>query len=215
LAHIQTVFALLGAKPYEVRYSRMNMSATNTAPVDTIVQDEMARGIASAQAGDRAGAHKIFQSLAERNAQMPEVWVWLGGTSSILEDAEAAFQHALALDPVNEEANLGLRWAALRRQIMGQAGAADLSTGVFDNGNTATVGLPSGSLANSSLGGDVASGAVASQTPQTAEPDKAATVKGDKAGGRRMKIPPAAIILFALAFILYAIVAWYLIFQWK
>jgi hypothetical protein len=196
--------------PYEVRNSRMNMSATDTAPGDTDVHDEMARGIAAAQAGDKASAHQIFQSLAARNAHMPEIWVWLGGTSSNLEEAEAAFQRARMLDPNNEEANLGLRWVALRRQVVSQAGASDLSTGVFDQGSASTAGLASGALNGSSIAGDstAAAGAV-----QSGDADKAVKMKVGKAGGRRFNIPVAAIILFALSLVLYGFVAWYLIFQ--
>jgi len=191
----------------------MNMSATDTAPADTDVQEEMARGVAAAQAGDKTSAHQIFQSLAAGNAFIPDIWVWLGGTSSNLEEAEAAFQRAALLDPSNEEAALGLRWVALRRQIIGQAGASDLSTGVFDKGGTATAGLASGALSSSVGTGELSSGALTSATVPAADADKDVKVKVGKAGGRRMNIPVAAIILFALAFVLYAIVAWYLIFQ--
>src|SRR4051812_18026504 len=129
----------------------MNMTTTDTLPSDTGVREEIERGIAAAQAGDKTGAHAVFKDVATRNENMPEAWVWLGGTSSYLDEAEAAFQRAVMLDPANEEANLGLRWIALRRQVMGQVGATDLSTGSFDRATTSTNGLASGTLSNSSL----------------------------------------------------------------
>src|SRR5829696_8563881 len=82
------------------------------------VQHELERGIAAAQSGDKATANKQFQALAARAADVPEVWVWLGGTSATLDEAEAAFERAYMLDPGSEEAQLGLRWVALRRQAI-------------------------------------------------------------------------------------------------
>src|SRR5438876_4266691 len=130
----------------------MNMSTTDKLPNEVGSQNDMERGIAAAQAGDKMGAHKIFQSVAAQNAHLPEVWVWLGGTSSNLDEAEAAFQRAAMLDSANEEANLGLRWVALRRQVMGRASTSDLSTGAFDRTGSSTDALGSGSLSSSSLG---------------------------------------------------------------
>ena len=79
--------------------------------IDPALQEDMERGIAAAQAGDKATAHRIFQSLAVRHADIPDIWVWVGGTSPTLDEAEAAFERAAMLDPHNEEARLGMRWA--------------------------------------------------------------------------------------------------------
>src|SRR5262245_50024961 len=129
----------------------MNMTTTDAMASGVDIREEMERGIAAAQAGDKTGAHKIFQDVATRNANATDVWVWLGGTSSNLDEAEAAFQRAAMLDPANEEANLGLRWVALRRQVMGRAGTSDLSTGSFDRAASSTNSLGSGSLNSNSL----------------------------------------------------------------
>jgi hypothetical protein len=174
----------------------MNMSTTDAMPSDVGIQEEMERGIAAAQAGDKMGAHKIFQAVAASNANMTEVWVWLGGTSSNLDEAEAAFQRAAMLDPANEEANLGLRWVALRRQVTGRAGTSDLSTGSFDRPSTNS--LTSGSLASGSL--------------KAEDVDKAAKVKVSKSGSRWWSnIPMAARLLFALSIILYALVIYFVV----
>jgi len=190
----------------------MTMSATETMDTDVSVQDEMARAIAATQAGDKLSAHKIFQSLAARNGHMPDLWVWLGGTSSNLDEAEAAFQRAAMLDPTNEEANLGLRWVALRRQVL--SGNSDNPIAALERSSSSTAGLISGSLTSSSLGtGNLANGSPATDSTRPADSDKAMKMKVGKAGGRRASIPLAAILLFALSLVLYGIVIWFLVFQ--
>ncbi len=190
----------------------MNMSATETMAGDISVQDEMARAIAAAQGGDKLAAHKIFQSLAARNGHMPDLWVWLGGTSSNLDEAEAAFQRAAMLDPTNEEANLGLRWVALRKQVL--SSGSDNPIAAMERSSSSTSGLASGSLTSSSLG----TGNLSSSTPSTdsvnpADADKTMKMKVGKARGRRTNIPLAAILLFGLSLVLYGIVLWFLIFK--
>src|ERR1041385_1839490 len=93
--------------------------ARNKDKIDrrTGVQDAIEMGIAAIERGDRKQAHSIFQQTAELHPNISEVWVWLGGTSSDLEDAEAAFEKAYTIDPDNEQASLGLRWVRLRSKV--------------------------------------------------------------------------------------------------
>ena len=86
------------------------------------LDDLMQLGIATAQAGDKATANITFQSVVERYPDVPEAWVWLAGTTTNLDEAENAFKKAAELDPSNEEAQLGLRWVALRRSVSGPIG---------------------------------------------------------------------------------------------
>src|SRR5439155_3706032 len=74
------------------------------------------RGITAAERGDKDAAHKIFSETVELYPSAPEAWVWLGGTSPDLDNAESAFEKAYALDPDNEYASLGLRWVRLQRK---------------------------------------------------------------------------------------------------
>jgi hypothetical protein len=181
----------------------MNMSTTDTLPNEAGSQNDIERGIAAAQAGDKMGAHKIFQSVAAQNARMPDAWVWLGGTSSNLDEAEAAFQRAIVLDPANEEANLGLRWVALRRQVVGRASTSELSTGAFDRGGSVTDALSSSSLGSGKLG---------TGSLKTGDADKAVKVKVSKTRGRWWSnIPMAARLLFALSIILYGLVFYFIV----
>src|SRR5438477_9039191 len=82
----------------------------------TGVQDAIEMGITAIRQGDRKQAHSIFQQTAELHPNISEVWMWLGGTSPNLDDAESAFEKAYTIDPDNEQASLGLRWVRLRRK---------------------------------------------------------------------------------------------------
>ena len=84
--------------------------------VETGPEEAIQRGIAAAERGDKDAAHKIFSETVELYPSAPEAWVWLGGTSPDLDNAESAFEKAYALDPENEYASLGLRWVRLQRK---------------------------------------------------------------------------------------------------
>ena len=81
------------------------------------VSDMLQQAVKTVQSGDKAMAYRMFEHLASVRASDPDIWVWLGGTSSSLDDAESAFRRARELDPFNEKATLGLRWVSLRRQV--------------------------------------------------------------------------------------------------
>jgi tetratricopeptide (TPR) repeat protein len=88
----------------------------------TSSEPTMHAAIAAAQAGDKEGAHAMFLEMAERNPGSVETWVWVGGTSTDLDEAESAFLRAVELDPEHDGANLGLRWVALRRRVLAEMG---------------------------------------------------------------------------------------------
>ena len=188
------------------------MSTSDVLTDNTTVVNEIERGIAAAQAGDRAGAHKIFQGVAAQNGHLADVWVWLGGTSSTLDESEAAFQRAVMLDPSNEEANLGLRWVALRRQVTGVTEGTDLTTGAFDRGYS-TDQLATSALGSGMLGsGNLSSSSLSSGSLRAEDADKAAKMKVGNSAGRR-KMPTAALAFFILSLILYGIVLWVLVIE--
>ncbi|MDQ5825401.1 MAG: tetratricopeptide repeat protein [Chloroflexota bacterium] len=81
------------------------------------VSDMLQQAIKTVQSGDKATANRMFEYILSVRAADPDLWVWLGGTSSSLEDAESAFRRAREIDPFHEKATLGLRWVALRRQV--------------------------------------------------------------------------------------------------
>ncbi|HEX8597363.1 MAG TPA: hypothetical protein VF952_02495 [Chloroflexia bacterium] len=81
------------------------------------VTDMLQQAVKTVQSGDKATANRMFEHILSLRAADPDIWVWLGGTSSSLEDAESAFRRAREIDPFHEKATLGLRWVALRRQV--------------------------------------------------------------------------------------------------
>ncbi|HEX8222023.1 MAG TPA: tetratricopeptide repeat protein [Chloroflexia bacterium] len=81
------------------------------------VSEMLQQAIKTVQSGDKATAYRMFEHILSVRAGDPDIWVWLGGTSSSLEDAESAFRRAREIDPFNEKATLGLRWVSLRRQV--------------------------------------------------------------------------------------------------
>jgi tetratricopeptide (TPR) repeat protein len=111
-----------------------------------VIDEDMQHGIDAAQAGDKATAHQVFQRIAARNPGLVEAWIWLGGTSPSLDEAEAAFEKAHELDPMNEEANLGLRWIVLRRQTIRQTGTLGSSTATLSTGPLVPTAPPAGIL---------------------------------------------------------------------
>ena len=87
------------------------------------VTDMLQQAVRTVQSGDKATANRMFEYILSQRAADPDIWVWLGGTSSSLEDAESAFRRAREIDPFHEKATLGLRWVALRRQQLAYATA--------------------------------------------------------------------------------------------
>lgn len=215
-----------------------NATAVANQPAGTNpeVQKEISLGMGAAQSGDKASAYRIFQSLATRYTDAPDVWVWLGGTSPNLDEAEAAFQRAIMLDPTNEEANLGLRWVTLRKHALAEASATNassstpttssLDTGVFTMGrnpserltdalNSRTGGL--GQAANAATGplNQSHKTAIIDSTSPTgpltsSDADKSVKMKVNNKSGLS-RVPIGAIILIVIAIILYAFAAWMLL----
>jgi hypothetical protein len=217
-----------------------NATAVANQPADVEVQKEISLGMGAAQSGDKASAYRIFQSLATRYTDAPDVWVWLGGTSPNLDEAEAAFQRAIMLDPTNEEANLGLRWVTLRKHAVAEAGAgisptstntSSLDTGVFTMGRhpserlTDTLNSPTGGLGQvaASATGPLGTGHLNNSLKTTiigngsptgpllsSDVDKSVKMKVNGKSGFS-RIPIGAIILILIAIALYAFAAWMLL----
>ncbi|HET9492736.1 MAG TPA: hypothetical protein VFR15_00730 [Chloroflexia bacterium] len=195
----------------------MNGANAPSPGIDPALQEDMERGIAAAQAGDKATAHRIFQSLAVRHADIPDIWVWVGGTSPTLDEAEAAFERAATLDPNNEEARLGLRWASLRRQATGAPARSTgpmtgdhLTSPNFDTGTFSTnTQLNSGGLAQGSTQPSVPFGP---PQPSPAAPAEAAAEAPADAPvpvpARRGGLSVAAIIMILAIIVLVGVFFW-------
>ncbi|HYP41556.1 MAG TPA: hypothetical protein VEX13_14455 [Chloroflexia bacterium] len=104
-----------------------------TAPPHTeSLADLMESGMSAAQAGYKMAAYATFQEAVSEYPGDAEAWVWLGGTSPSLDEAELAFKRACELDPGNEEATVGLRWVALRRQVVANTASGQNGRGPAD-----------------------------------------------------------------------------------
>jgi hypothetical protein len=187
--------------------------------IDPALQEDMERGIAAAQAGDKATAHRIFQSLAVRHADIPDIWVWVGGTSPTLDEAEAAFERAAMLDPSNEEARLGMRWASLRRQA---TGAPARSTGTMTSDFLTSPNFDSGTFTTNSMnnGGTFASGGPQPSVPfgpaqpSPAIPEEAPTeAPVPVAVIRRRGLSVAAMLMIVAILMLAGVLAWLMFMQ--
>lgn len=161
---------------------------------DWDLEDAMRRAVAEAQAGNKPTAYAMFRQIAERHPNLAAVWVWCGGTSPSLEDAEMAFSRAQQLEPDNEEANLGLRWVALRRHAADRFAGSTTGAIAFSGGATGPM--------------------QAESTESTPSPvsvgEEAATDKKLSFFARMLKklnIPLPALLMFAAAVLVWAIVA--------
>ncbi|MDQ6693732.1 MAG: hypothetical protein M3014_04825 [Chloroflexota bacterium] len=88
------------------------------------LEEGMQHGISAVEQGDKLVAYSTFQQMTSTYPDAVDTWVWLGGTSPTLEEAEAAFARARDLDQDNEMATLGLRWATLRRHALAEQGSS-------------------------------------------------------------------------------------------
>ena len=221
--------------------SNATVVANQPAGTNPEVQKEISLGMGAAQSGDKASAYRIFQSLATRYTDAPDVWVWLGGTSPNLDEAEAAFQRAVMLDPMNEEANLGLRWVTLRKHAIAEAASPTPppqlpqpppSTQAFSpwaatpaNASPNSLSSRTGGLAQSANAatGPLGTGQLNNSLKTTiidGGPPSGSLLSSDADKSVKMKVngksrlsrvPIGAIILILIAIALYAFAAWMLL----
>ncbi|HKP52290.1 MAG TPA: tetratricopeptide repeat protein [Chloroflexia bacterium] len=168
-------------------------------------EDAMRRAVAAAQAGDKPTAYTMFRQIALRHPNAAQVWVWCGGTSPTLDEAEHAFKQAQRLDPTNEEANLGMRWVALRRQAARHTGDA-AAVSMMD-----TASLNSGTLATPQTAAyDARTATSESAAPATEKQQDAKSGKEQSFFARllsKLNIPLPVILLFCAVIVVYAVVA--------
>ncbi len=174
-------------------------------PANLDFTESMRMAVATAQAGDKPAAYSMFRQIALRNPNSPEVWVWCGGTSPTLDEAEYAFKQAQRLDPTNEEANLGMRWVALRRQAARHTGDAVAASAMNTNM------INSGTLATPPMAALDSRTATAESAPSPTESkEEAKSGEGLSFFARLLKklnIPLPVILLFGAVIVVYAVVA--------
>ncbi|MBN1180459.1 MAG: roadblock/LC7 domain-containing protein [Anaerolineae bacterium] len=79
-------------------------------PTEPNVAHLLKKGIAAAQAGDKAQAHEILTRVTEQDPTQESAWLWLAGVAESTEDTKTYLQTVLAINPHNRQAQKGLKW---------------------------------------------------------------------------------------------------------
>src|SRR5439155_11766858 len=72
------------------------------------------QGITAARAKRKTEAYGLLRQVVDSDPRNLEAWIWLGAVAPTHEEQVQAFDRAPALDPLNEKAQAGRRWAAAR-----------------------------------------------------------------------------------------------------
>ena len=92
------------------------MASEATLPADD-VQMWVRRGLQAAHAGDHAEAKRCFQSVRAADPDNTAALLWLAWLSDDQAERLALLGRVLELEPGNERARAGLRWARRRVQL--------------------------------------------------------------------------------------------------
>ena len=76
--------------------------------------ERMEEGMRAAETGRRAEARRHFARAAELEPGKKDAWLWLAGLAVDPREAMVYLEKALAIDPADESAKEGMRWAARR-----------------------------------------------------------------------------------------------------
>jgi hypothetical protein len=79
------------------------------------------QGIAAARAKRKSEAYALLRQVVGMDPRNTEAWVWLGAVAPTLPEQLQAFEQAVALDPGNEKAQAGRRWAASKLGVSAPA----------------------------------------------------------------------------------------------
>jgi hypothetical protein len=69
------------------------------------------QGIAAARAKRKGEAYQLLRQVVTTDPRSTEAWLWLGAVAPTAQEQLQAFEQVLALDPANEKAQTGRRWA--------------------------------------------------------------------------------------------------------
>lgn len=78
-------------------------------PTDALMW--LRRGLRAVHAGDRIQAWRCFQAADDADSDNVVVLLWLAWLSASREESLTLLSRALELDPHNEQAHAGIRWA--------------------------------------------------------------------------------------------------------
>src|SRR4051794_24011494 len=78
---------------------------------DSSTQNLLQLGIKAAQAKRKADAYQLLSQVVRRDPQSEQGWLWLAAVAPTPQESLDAFGRVLAINPSNEQARVGQRWA--------------------------------------------------------------------------------------------------------
>jgi len=74
-------------------------------------QDRLSQGITALKAGNKSEAEQILKEVVQQTPQDVDAWLWLGASVSTPNETLYCLERVLELDPDNQKAQAGIRWA--------------------------------------------------------------------------------------------------------
>ena len=81
---------------------------------DANLRDMLQLGIKAAQAKHKTEAYQLLSQVVRRDPSNEQGWLWLAAVASTPQESLDAFTRVLAINPTNEQARVGQRWASAR-----------------------------------------------------------------------------------------------------
>src|SRR3954452_6429431 len=78
---------------------------------DISTQSLLQQGIKSAQAKRKPEAYQLLSQVVQRDPRNEQGWLWLAAVAPTPKEAMDAFGRVLEINPANEQARVGQRWA--------------------------------------------------------------------------------------------------------
>ncbi|MDQ2805768.1 MAG: hypothetical protein M3Z04_02420 [Chloroflexota bacterium] len=81
---------------------------------DANLRDMLQLGIKAAQAKHKTEAYQLLSQVVRRDPGNEQGWLWLAAVAPTAQESLDAFTRVLAINPANEQARVGQRWASAR-----------------------------------------------------------------------------------------------------
>src|SRR5690349_20255825 len=81
---------------------------------DANLRNMLQLGIKAAQAKRKTEAYQLLSQVVRRDPRSEQGWLWLAAVAPHPQESLDAFNHVLAINPNNEQARVGQRWAMSR-----------------------------------------------------------------------------------------------------
>jgi hypothetical protein len=81
---------------------------------DANLRNMLQLGIKAAQAKRKTEAYQLLSQVVRRDPRSEQGWLWLAAVAPHPQESLDAFNHVLAINPSNEQARVGQRWASAR-----------------------------------------------------------------------------------------------------